>query len=100
MKRISCPDSDVSRIMYHELRGVVLLAALAFAGFAACEKSPDHTPEAKKTVVADRPGVLHLTSEELARTVIEVTPVARRPVAWCLGSFPPQFNPTKMNLLR
>ena len=77
MKRISCPDSDVSRITFHELRGVVFLVALAFAGFAACEKSPDHTPEAKKTVVADRPGVLHLTSEELARTVIEVTPVAR-----------------------
>jgi len=77
MKRISCPDSDVSRFTFHELRGVVFLVALAFAGFAACERTPDQTPEAKKTVVADRPGVLHLTSEELARTVIEVAPVAR-----------------------
>lgn len=77
MKRISCPDSDVLRFTFHELRGVVFLVALAFAGFAACDRTPDQTPEAKKTVVADRPGVLHLTSEELARTVIEVTPVAR-----------------------
>jgi len=53
------------------------LAAFVFVGFAACERTPDQAPEAKKAVVADRPGVLHLTSEELARTVIEVTPVAR-----------------------
>ena len=58
-------------------RGVVLLVALALAGLIACERTPDQVPEAKKAVVADRPGVLHLTSEELARTVIEVTPVAR-----------------------
>jgi membrane fusion protein, heavy metal efflux system len=77
MKRISCPDSDVSRFTFHELRGFVFLVALAFAGFAACDRTPDQAPEAKKTVVADRPGVLHLTSEELARTVIEVTPVVR-----------------------
>ena len=53
------------------------LAACIFVGFAACERTPDQTSEAKKAVVADRPGVLHLTSEELARTVIEVAPVAQ-----------------------
>jgi len=77
MKRISCPDSDVSRFTFHARRAAVLLVALAFAGFAACDRTPDQVPEAKKAVVVDRPGVLHLTSEELARTVIEVTPVAR-----------------------
>jgi cobalt-zinc-cadmium efflux system membrane fusion protein len=34
-------------------------------------------PEVKNAVVADRHGVLRLTSEELARTAIEVAPVAR-----------------------
>jgi cobalt-zinc-cadmium efflux system membrane fusion protein len=53
------------------------LAASIFVGFAACERTPDQASEAKKGVVAERPGVLHFTSEELARTVIEVTPVAR-----------------------
>ena len=77
VKRISFTDSDVSRFTFHERHTAVLLVAIAFAGFAACDRTPDQTPEAKKTVVADRPGVLHLTSEELARTVIEVTPVAR-----------------------
>ena len=77
VKRISFTDSDVSRFTFHERRAAVLLVALAFAGFAACDRTPDQVPEAKKAVVADRPGVLHLTSEELARTVIEVTPVAR-----------------------
>ena len=70
------PVPPVSRTIY-ERYGVVLLVALAFAGFAACYRTPDQAPEAKKAVVADRPGVLHLTSEELARTVIDVTPVAR-----------------------
>jgi membrane fusion protein, heavy metal efflux system len=54
-----------------------VLAALALAGLIACEKAPDQASEAKKVVVADRPGVLHLTSQELARTVIEVAPVVR-----------------------
>ena len=76
-KRILFTDSDVSRFTFHERRAAVLLVALAFAGFAACDRTPDQVPETKKAVVADRPGVLHLTSEELARTVIEVTPVAR-----------------------
>jgi hypothetical protein len=53
------------------------LVALAFAGFVACERTPEQAPEAKKAVVDDRPGVLRLTSEELARTAIEVIPVAR-----------------------
>ncbi|HEY6640485.1 MAG TPA: efflux RND transporter periplasmic adaptor subunit [Nitrospiraceae bacterium] len=54
-----------------------VLAAFVLAGLIACEKAPDQASEAKKAVMADRPGVLHLTSEELARTVIEVTPVVR-----------------------
>jgi cobalt-zinc-cadmium efflux system membrane fusion protein len=61
----------------YERRGAVLLVAFVFAGFVACERTPDQAPEAMKAVVADRPGVLHLTSEELARTAIEVAPVAR-----------------------
>ena len=77
VKRISFPDMDVSRFTFHERRGVVLLAAFVFAGFVACERTPDQAPEAKKAVVADRPGLLHLTAEELARTVIEVSPVVR-----------------------
>jgi len=76
VKRISFSDSDVSRFTFHKRRGVVLLVAFVFAGFVACEGTPDQAPEAKKAVVADRPGVLHLTSEELARSAIEVTPVA------------------------
>jgi cobalt-zinc-cadmium efflux system membrane fusion protein len=62
---------------FHERRGVVLLIAFMFAGVAACDRTPDQAPEAKKAVVADRPGVLHLTSKELAQTAIEVTPVVR-----------------------
>ncbi len=77
VKRILFLGSEVSRFTLHERRSVVLLVAFAFAGFIACERTPDQAPEAKKTVVADRPGVLHLTSEELARTVIAITPVAR-----------------------
>jgi len=53
------------------------LAACIFVGFSACERTPDQASEAKKTIAADRPGVLHFTSEELARTVIELAPVAR-----------------------
>jgi cobalt-zinc-cadmium efflux system membrane fusion protein len=53
------------------------LAAFFIVGFAACERTPDQAPETKKAVVAERPGVLHLTSEELGRTVIEVAPVTR-----------------------
>lgn len=73
----SFPNSSASRFTLHEQRGLVLLVAFALAGLLACERTPDQAPEAKKAVVAERPGVLHLTSEELARTVIEVTPVAR-----------------------
>ncbi len=46
-------------------------------GAAACEK-PSDQPIAVKPAVADAlPGVLHLTQEELARTALEVSPVAR-----------------------
>jgi membrane fusion protein, heavy metal efflux system len=64
-------------LLFHEQRGLVLLVAFAFTGLIACDRTPDQAPEAKKAVVAARPGVIHLTSEELARTVIEATPVAR-----------------------
>ncbi len=77
VKRISFPDSDVSRFTFHERRGVVLLVAFVLAGLVACEKTPDQAPEAKKAVVAETPGLLRLTPEELARTAIEVTPVVR-----------------------
>jgi membrane fusion protein, heavy metal efflux system len=53
------------------------LAAFTLAGLIACERTPDQAPETKKAVVADKPGVVHLTSEELARTAIEVAPVVR-----------------------
>ncbi len=55
----------------------LLFATVALATLAACERTPDRAPEAKKAVVADRLGVLRLTPEELAWTVIEVAPVAR-----------------------
>ncbi len=53
------------------------LAVCVCVGFAACERTPDQAPAAKNAVVADRPGLLRLTSEELARTAIEVAPVTR-----------------------
>ena len=53
------------------------LVVFALAGLLGCERTPDQVPEAKKAVLADRPGVLHLTAEELSRTAIEVAPVAR-----------------------
>ncbi|MEK7761257.1 MAG: efflux RND transporter periplasmic adaptor subunit, partial [Nitrospirota bacterium] len=77
VKRLSFHNSNASRFTFHEQRWVILLAAFALAGLLACDRTPDQALEAKKAVVAERPGVLHLTSEELARTVIEVAPVAR-----------------------
>ncbi len=77
VKRISFPDLDASRFTFYARLLVFPLAAFALAGLIACEKTPDQASEAKKAVVTDRPGVLHLTSEELARTAIEVAPVAR-----------------------
>ena len=53
------------------------LIVLLSSGFVACEKAPDQVPESKTSAVDGLPGVLHLTSEEVARTVIEVSPVAR-----------------------
>jgi cobalt-zinc-cadmium efflux system membrane fusion protein len=53
------------------------LIVLLSSGFVACEKAPDQVPESKTSTVDGLRGVLHLTSEELARTVIEVSPVAR-----------------------
>ncbi len=54
--------------------GLILLLSV---GFLACEKTSDQAVEVKATVTGGLPGVLHLTAEELARTVIEVSPVAR-----------------------
>ena len=53
------------------------LVTVVAGGFASCERASDPAVEADKAVVADRPGVLHLTSEELARTAIEFAPVVR-----------------------
>ena len=63
--------------MLNNLVNCVFLVSLALVGFMSCERTPDPVPDANKVVAADRPGVLHLTSEELARTAIEVAPVAR-----------------------
>ena len=76
----TCVETQGSRLKGRELgRGLLAIGLAAFvsAGFVACERTPDQAPEAKKAVVADRPGVIHLTPEELARTAIEVAPVAR-----------------------
>jgi len=54
--------------------GLILLLSL---GFVACGKSSDQPIEVKTVVAEALPGVLHLTPEELARTVIEVAAVAR-----------------------
>lgn len=66
----------VSRI-FNERYRMSLLVVIIFVGCVACERTPDQVPEVKNAIVADRPGVLRLTSEELARTAIEVAPVAR-----------------------
>lgn len=63
--------------MLNKSVSVLLFTTVAFVALAACERTPDRAPEAKKAVVADRLGVLRLTPEELARTAIEVAPVAR-----------------------
>ncbi|MBU6481226.1 MAG: efflux RND transporter periplasmic adaptor subunit [Nitrospirae bacterium] len=70
------PVTPVPHTIY-ERRGIVLLVALVFAGLVACERTPEQAPEAGKAVVAERSGFLRLTPEELARTAIEVAPVAR-----------------------
>ena len=70
--------------MFHKQRGMVVLIAFALVGLLACERTPDRAPEAKKAV-ADKPGMVHLTAEELARTAIEVTPVSRWSVAGTTG---------------
>jgi membrane fusion protein, heavy metal efflux system len=77
MKRISFLDSDCSRFMFRKPCGIVVLIAFALAGLIACERTPEQATESKNAVVADRPGVVHLTAEELGRTVLEVAPVAR-----------------------
>jgi cobalt-zinc-cadmium efflux system membrane fusion protein len=71
--------------------------ALVFAGLIACEKPPDQAPEARNAVVADRPGVIHLTPEELARTVIEVTSVARGQLR-VVREFPATVQPNENEL--
>ncbi len=59
-------------------RGYLCLCTIGLAlVFVACDKAPDQPPEVKSPVADGLPGVLHLTTEELARTVIEVSPVVR-----------------------
>ena len=53
------------------------LVVLLSAGVVACGKPSDQPNQAKAVTADVLPGVLHLTSEELARTVIEVTSVVR-----------------------
>jgi cobalt-zinc-cadmium efflux system membrane fusion protein len=77
VKPVSFQGSDASRFTLHERCRVLLLVAFALIGLLACERTPEQAPEAKKAVVAEKTGVIHLTAEELARTVIEVAPVAR-----------------------
>jgi cobalt-zinc-cadmium efflux system membrane fusion protein len=77
VKHPSFHDSNASRFTLHGGRWIIILVIFALSGFLACERTPDQAIEAKKTVVAERQGLLHLTSEELARTVIEVAPVVR-----------------------
>ena len=77
MKRISFLDSDCLRFMFCKPCGIVVLIAFALAGLIACERTPEQATESKNAVVADRPGVVHLTAEELGRTALEVAPVAR-----------------------
>ncbi len=67
----------LASFLFHEQRWLVLLTVFALAGLIACERTPEQTLETKKAVVADKTGVVHLTAEELARTVIEVSPVVR-----------------------
>ncbi|NWF73946.1 MAG: hypothetical protein HXY51_13015 [Nitrospirae bacterium] len=89
---------NTERFTFHERYWAVLLIAFIGAGFVACERTPDQAPEPPQAVVAERPGLVHLTSEELARTAIEVAPVARGR-CWYRGNIPPQFKPTRMNWL-
>jgi cobalt-zinc-cadmium efflux system membrane fusion protein len=81
----------------YERCGVFLLVAFALAGLIACERTPDQAPEARNAVVADRPGVIHLTPEELARTVIEVTSVARGQLR-VVREFPATVQPNENEL--
>lgn len=62
---------------FHQQRWLFLLIAFALVGLLACERTPEKAAQPKQAVVSDRPGVVHLTAEELARTVIEVAPVVR-----------------------
>ncbi|HKP01310.1 MAG TPA: efflux RND transporter periplasmic adaptor subunit [Nitrospiraceae bacterium] len=67
----------IERFTFQERCWAVLLTAFLGAGFVGCERTPDQASETPKAVVAERPGLLHLTSEELARTTIQIAPVAR-----------------------
>jgi membrane fusion protein, heavy metal efflux system len=78
------PTSDLepspiplASFLFHQQRWLFLLIAFALVGLLACERTPEKAAQPKQAVVSDRPGVVHLTAEELARTVIEVAPVVR-----------------------
>ena len=86
----------LSRIFYERCK-MILFVAVIFVGCVACERTPDQVPEVKNAVVADRPGVLRLTSEELARTAIEAAPVARGEVR-VPREFPATVQPNQNEL--
>ena len=67
----------IERFTFQERCWAVLLIVFLGAGFVACERTPDQASEPPKAVVAEKSGLIHLTSEELARTTIEFAPVAR-----------------------
>lgn len=67
----------LERFTFQERCWAVLLIVFLGAGFVACERTPDQASETPKAVVAEKSGLIHLTSEELARTTIEFAPVAR-----------------------
>lgn len=68
--------ASATRARPYRVLSTFCLIVLLGAAFVACEK-PSDQPIAVKAAADAPPGVLHLTPEELARTVIEVTPVAR-----------------------
>jgi membrane fusion protein, heavy metal efflux system len=67
----------IERFTFQERCWAVLLIVFLGVGFVACERTPDQASETPKAVVAKKSGLIHLTSEELARTTIKFAPVAR-----------------------
>jgi len=66
----------LTRLLHNSVR-FMFLVVFVLAEFVACERPPDQVPQSKTPAVIEQQGVLRLTAEELARTAIEVTSVAR-----------------------